>query len=149
MKVKVGNLDLEIVGEIELNGKTYKIVEVPSADDFKGFPPSWETIKNSMLSWRPYFKGKMLDVDGKLIPIVNDEYVLYLDEEMYELLLDLYYTFKVNKPPIEVNVSTVVTRQIENYEAKINRNLDPEEKTHLYLRYSIELAILKDLGMIS
>jgi len=148
MKVKVGNLDLEIVGEIELNGKTYKVVEVPSAHEFKGFPPSWETVKNSMLTWRPYFKGKMLEIEGKLIPIVNDEYVLYLDEEMYELLVDLYYTFKVNKPSIETNVSTVVTRQVENVEERLNRNLKPEEKTDLYLRYSIELAILKDIGMI-
>ena len=148
MKVKVGNLDLEIVGEVELNGKNYKVVEVPSAHEYKGFPPSWETVKNSMLSWRPYFKGKMLEVEGKLIPIVNDEYVLYLDEEMYELLVDIYYTFKVNKPSIETNVSTVVTRQIEKIEEKLNRNLKPEEKTDLYLRYSIELAILKDIGMI-
>lgn len=149
MKVKVGNLDLEIVGEIELNGKTYKVVEVPSAHEFKGFPPSWETVKNSMLTWRPYFKGKMLEIEEKLIPIVNDEYVLYLDEEMYELLVDLYYTFKVNKPSIETNVSTVVTRQVENVEERLNRNLKPEEKTDLYLRYSIELAILKDIGMIA
>lgn len=148
MKVKVGNLDLETVGEVELNGKSYKVVEVPSAHEYKGFPPSWETVKKSMLNWRPYFKGKMIQLDDKLIPVVNDEYVLYLDEEMYDLLVDLYYTFKVNKPPIEVNVSTVVTRQIENIEAKLNRNLTPEEKTNLYLRFSIELAILKDLGMI-
>jgi hypothetical protein len=148
MKTKLGNLELEIVGEVEINGKNYKIVEVPDADEFKGFPPSWETVKSSMLSWRPYFRAKMLEVDGKLIPTIDD-YVLYMSEEMYELLVGIYYTFKVNKPPIEVNISTVVTRQIENFEGKINRSLTAEEKSQLYIKYAIDLAILKDVGAIS
>ena len=148
MIAKVGNLELEVVGEIELNGKTYKIVEVPDSTEFKGFPPSWENVKRMMLTWRPYFRGKMIEVDGKLIPVIDD-YVLYMSETMYELLLDIYYTFKVNKPPLEVNISTVITRQIEKQEEKLGRNFSPEEKTQMYINYSIDLAILKDIGVIS
>ncbi|BCU69138.1 hypothetical protein [Stygiolobus caldivivus] len=148
MKVKVGNLELEVVGEIDIEGKTYKVVEVPDSTEFKGFPPSWETVKSSMLTWRPYFKGKMVEEEGKFIPIVND-YVLYMSQQMYELLVDIYYTFKANKAPLEVNISTVVTREIEKYEERLGRNLSPEEKTQMYINYSVDLAILRDIGMIS
>jgi len=148
MKVKVGNLELEIVGEIDIGGKTYKVVEVPDSSEYKGFPPSWETVKKSMLTWRPYFRGKMIEEEGRLIPVIND-YVLYMSKRMYELLVNIYYTFKVNKPPLEVNISTVITQEIEKQEEALGRTLTPEEKTQMYLDYSIDLAILKDLGILS
>jgi hypothetical protein len=68
---------------------------------------------------------------------------------MYELLLDVYYTFKVNKPSIETNISTVITRQIEKVEEKFGRRFNEEEKTRLYIKYGIEAAILRDIGVIN
>ncbi|MCY0860686.1 MAG: hypothetical protein OWQ54_09690 [Sulfolobaceae archaeon] len=148
MKVKVGNLELEVEGEAELDGKVYKIVRVPNADELKGYPPSWDFIKSSMLTYRPYFRGKVLEVNGQMIPTVG-EYILDLDEEMYELLMDIYYTFKVNKPSIETNISTVITRQIDLLEQKLGKTFSEVEKTSLYIRYAVEVAILKDIGVIN
>ena len=101
-----------------------------------------------MLNWRPYFKAKMIEINNQLIPAI-DNYLLNLDEEMYELLLDIYYTFKVNKPSIETNISTVITRQIDKIEEKLARSLSEEEKTKLYIRFGIKAAILRDIGAIN
>lgn len=144
----MGNLELEVEGEAELDGKVYKIVRVPNADELKGYPPSWDFIKSSMLTYRPYFRGKVLEVNGQMIPTVG-EYILDLDEEMYELLMDIYYTFKVNKPSIETNISTVITRQIDLLEQKLGKTFSEVEKTSLYIRYAVEVAILKDIGVIN
>jgi hypothetical protein len=80
-----------------------------------------------MLTWRPYFKARMIEINNQLIPAVGN-FLLNLDEDMYELLLDVYYTFKVNKPSIETNISTVITRQIEKVEEKFGRRFNEEEK---------------------
>lgn len=148
MKEKVGNLELEIIAILELNGKDYKVVNVPNADEYKGFPPSWEFVKSSMLTWRPYFKGKMIEVNNQLIPAVSD-YLLNLDEEMYNFMLEIYNVFKVNKPSIETNISTVITDQINEIEKNIGRTLNEQEKTSLYIRFAIEAAILKDIGLLN
>jgi len=50
----------------------------------------------------------MVKVGDIEVPSVGD-FLLNLDEDMYELVRRIYETFKVNKPPIEVNVSVVVT----------------------------------------
>ncbi len=144
----MGNLELEVEGEAELDGKAYKIVRVPNADELKGYPPSWDFIKSHMLTYRPYFRGKVLEVNGQMIPTVGD-YILDLDEEMYDLLMDIYYTFKVNKPSIETNISTVITRQIDLLEQKLGKTFSEVEKTSLYIRYAVEVAILKDIGVIN
>ncbi|NON63354.1 hypothetical protein, partial [Acidianus sp. RZ1] len=128
MKEKVGNLELEIEAIIEIDGKEYKVVSVPGADDFKGFPPSWDFVKSKMLSWRPFFRGKMIDFNGQLIPALDD-FLFNMDEEMYNLILDIYYTFKVNKPNIETNISVVITDQINEMERKMGRVFNEEEKT--------------------
>jgi hypothetical protein len=39
MKEKVGNLELEVEAVIDINGEEYKVVNVPNADEYKGFPP--------------------------------------------------------------------------------------------------------------
>ncbi|BDB97942.1 hypothetical protein [Saccharolobus caldissimus] len=148
MKEKVGNLELEVEAIIELNGQEYKVVNVPNADEYKGFPVSWDFVKNHMLTWRPYFKAKMIEINNQLIPAVGN-FLLNMDEEMYEFLLDIYYTFKVNKPSIETNISTVITRQIEKLEEKLGKRFNEEEKTRLYIRFGIEAAILRDLGVIN
>lgn len=148
MLEKVGNLELEVEGELELDGKVFKIVKVPNSYEYKGFPPSWDFIKSHMLTYRPYFRGKLVELNGQQIPIIGD-YILDLDEEMYDLLIDIYYTFKVNKPSIETNISTVITRQMDLLEQKIGRALTAEEKTVLYIKYGIEVAIFKDLGVIN
>ncbi|MEM0363514.1 MAG: hypothetical protein QXH75_06915 [Sulfolobaceae archaeon] len=148
MKVKLANLELEVEAVIEIDGQEYKVVSVPNADEYKGFPPSWDFVKTHMLNWRPYFKAKMIEINNQLIPAI-DNYLLNLDEEMYELLLDIYYTFKVNKPSIETNISTVITRQIDKIEEKLGRSLSEEEKTKLYIRFGIEAAILRDIGAIN
>ena len=147
-KVKVGQLELEALGEMEINGENYIVVKVPSPDEFKGFPPSWEWVRTRMLTWRPFFKGKMVEVDGRLVPVV-DKFVLYMDPEMYELLYEIYETFKVNKPSIETNVSVVVTKIIEKIEADIGRTLTEEEKSDMYIHYAVMLAILRDVGMLN
>jgi len=59
-KVKVGNLELEVVGEVEVDGKIYKVVNVPNADEFPGFPPSWDWVRKSMLPGDPSLKGRWL-----------------------------------------------------------------------------------------
>jgi hypothetical protein len=148
MKEKVGNLELEVEAIIELNGQEYKVVNVPNADEYKGFPASWDFVKNHMLTWRPYFKAKMIEINNQLIPAVGN-FLLNMDEEMYEFLLDIYYTFNVNKPSIETNISTVITRQIEKLEEKLGKRFNEEEKTRLYIRFGIEAAILRDLGVIN
>ncbi|MEM1630004.1 MAG: hypothetical protein QXR34_07420 [Saccharolobus sp.] len=148
MKVKLANLELEVEAVIDIDGQEYKVVSVPNADEYKGFPPSWDFVKTHMLNWRPYFKAKMIEINNQLIPAI-DNYLLNLDEEMYELLLDIYYTFKVNKPSIETNISTVITRQIDKIEEKLGRSLSEEEKTKLYIRFGIEAAILRDIGAIN
>ncbi|MEM0091915.1 MAG: hypothetical protein QXY68_06155 [Saccharolobus sp.] len=148
MKVKLANLELEVEAVIDIDGQEYKVVSVPNADEYKGFPPSWDFVKTHMLNWRPYFKAKMIEINNQLIPAI-DNYLLNLDEEMYELLLDIYYTFKVNKPSIETNISTVITRQIDKIEEKLARSLSEEEKTKLYIRFGIEAAILRDIGAIN
>ena len=148
MKVKLANLELEVEAVIEIDGQEYKVVSVPNADEYKGFPPSWDFVKTHMLNWRPYFKAKMIEINNQLIPAI-DNYLLNLDEEMYELLLDIYYTFKVNKPSIETNISTVITRQIDKIEEKLGRSLSEEENTKLYIRFGIEAAILRDIGAIN
>ncbi|AAK41319.1 hypothetical protein SULI_10400 [Saccharolobus solfataricus] len=148
MKEKVGNIELEVEAIVEINGKDYKVVNVPNADEYKGFPPSWEFVKSHMLTWRPYFKAKMIEINNQLIPAVED-FLLNLDEDMYDLLLDIYYTFKVNKPSIETNISTVLTRQIDKLEEKFGRRFNEEEKTKLYIKYGIEVAILRDIGVIN
>lgn len=148
MKEKVGKLELEVVAVVEIEGKEYKVVNVPNADEYRGFPPSWEFVKSSMLTWRPYFKGKMIEINNQIIPAVGD-YLLNLDEEMYNLVLEIYNVFKVNKPSIETNVSTVITDQINEIERKIGRTLTAEERTSLYVRFAIELAILKDVGLLN
>ncbi len=127
MKEKVGNLELEVEAVIDINGEEYKVVNVPNADEYKGFPPSWEFVKSHMLTWRPYFKARMIEINNQLIPAVGN-FLLNLDEDMYELLLDVYYTFKVNKPSIETNISTVITRRIEKVEEKFGRRFNEEEK---------------------
>jgi hypothetical protein len=147
-KVKVGNLELEVVGEVEVDGKIYKVVNVPNADEFPGFPPSWDWVRKSMLTWRPFFKGKMVKVGDIEVPSVGD-FLLNLDEDMYELVRRIYETFKVNKPPIEVNVSVVVTDHIHELERKLGRTFSEEEMSNLYIRYAIELAILRDVGLIN
>ena len=148
MKVKLANLELEVEAVIEIDGQEYKVVSVPNADEYKGFPPSWDFVKTHMLNWRPYFKAKMIEINNQLIPAI-DNYLLNLDEEMYELLLDIYYTFKVYKPSIETNISTVITRQIDKIEEKLGRSLSEEENTKLYIRFGIEAAILRDIGAIN
>lgn len=148
MKVKLANLELEVEAVIDIDGQEYKVVSVPNADEYKGFPPSWDFVKTHMLNWRPYFKAKMIEINNQLIPAI-DNYLLNLDEEMYELLLDIYYTFKVNKPSIETNISTVISRQIDKIEEKLARSLSEEEKTKLYIRFGIEAAILRDIGAIN
>jgi hypothetical protein len=148
LKEKVGNLELEVKAIVDVDGNEYKVVDVPNADEYKGFPPSWEFVKSHMLNWRPYFKGKMVEFNGMLIPAVSN-YLLNLDEEMYELVMAVYNTFKVNKPSIETNVSVVVTDQINELERKIGRRLSEEEKTSLYIRYAVELAILRDVGLLN
>lgn len=90
----------------------------------------------------------MIEINNQLIPAVGN-FLLNLDEDMYELLLDVYYTFKVNKPSIETNISTVITRQIEKVEEKFGRRFNEEEKTRLYIKYGIEAAILRDIGVIN
>ncbi|MGC9105074.1 MAG: hypothetical protein ACP5HQ_01420 [Thermoprotei archaeon] len=147
-KERVGNIELEVVGEIEVDGKVYKIVNVPNADEFPGFPPSWEWVRKSMLTWRPFFKGKMVKVGEYEVPAVGD-YLLNLDEDTYELVQRIYQTFKVNKAPIEVNVSVVVTDHIHELERKMGRPFTEEELSNLYIRYSVELAILRDVGLIN
>lgn len=148
MKEKVGKLELEVVAVIDVDGKEYKVVNVPNADEYKGFPPSWEFVKSSMLSWRPYFKGKMIEINNQLIPAVGD-YLLNLDEEMYNFVLAIYNTFKVSRPSIETNISTVITDQINEIERKLGRTLNNEERTSLYIRFAIEAAILRDIGLIN
>ncbi|QXJ29549.1 Uncharacterized protein J5U23_02418 [Saccharolobus shibatae B12] len=148
MKEKVGNLELEVEAVIDINGEEYKVVNVPNADEYRGFPPSWDFVKLHMLTWRPYFKAKMIEINNQLIPAVGN-FLLNLDEDMYELLLDIYYTFKVNKPSIETNISTVITRQIEKVEEEFGRRFNEEEKTRLYIKYGIETAILRDIGVIN
>ncbi|WP_338601913.1 hypothetical protein V6M85_01105 [Sulfolobus tengchongensis] len=148
MREKIGNLELEVEAVVEIDGEEYKVVSVPNAEEYKGFPPSWEFVKTHMLTWRPYFKAKMLKVNDQLIPAI-DKYLLNLDEDMYEFLLDIYYTFKVNKPSIETNISTVITRQIEKLEEKMGKRFSEEEKTQLYIKYGIEAAILRDIGVMS
>ncbi|QKQ99158.1 hypothetical protein GWK48_01005 [Metallosphaera tengchongensis] len=145
---KVGNLDLEVVAIIEVEGKDFKVVNVPSPDEYRGFPPSWEFVKSNMLSWRPYFKGRMIEFNGQLVPAVND-YLLNLDEEMYKFLYDIYLTFKVNKPSIETNISVVITKEIDDMEREKGRTLSEMERTNLYLRFSVEAAIFKDVGIIN
>lgn len=90
----------------------------------------------------------MIEINNQLIPAVGN-FLLNMDEEMYEFLLDIYYTFKVNKPSIETNISTVITRQIEKLEEKLGKRFNEEEKTRLYIRFGIEAAILRDLGVIN
>ncbi|QXJ32785.1 hypothetical protein [Saccharolobus shibatae] len=148
MKEMVGNLELEVEAVIDIDGEEYKVVNVPNADEYRGFPPSWDFVKSHMLTWRPYFKAKMIEINNQLIPAIGN-FLLNLDEDMYELLLDIYYTFKVNKPSIETNISTVITRQIEKVEQKFGRGFTEEEKTRLYIKYGIETAILRDIGVIN
>lgn len=57
--MKVGNLELEVAGKINIEGEEYTVVNVPDADEYRGFPPSWEFVKSHMLTWRPYFRGKL------------------------------------------------------------------------------------------
>ncbi|AEB94870.1 MAG: hypothetical protein QXR57_07975 [Metallosphaera sp.] len=145
---KVGNLELEIEAIIEIDGNEYKVVNVPSADEYKGFPPSWEFVKSNMLSWRPYFKGKMIEFNGQQIPSIG-QYLLNVDEEMYKFIMDIYLMFKVNKPSIETNISVVISKQIDELERERGRTLSENERTQLYLRYAVEAAILKDIGLIN
>ncbi|AOL15577.1 hypothetical protein BFU36_01200 [Sulfolobus sp. A20] len=148
MKEKIGNLELEVEAILELDGQEYKVVNVPSADEYRGFPPSWEFVRNHMLTWRPYIKVKFIEINNQQIPALGN-ILLNMDEEMYEFLFDLYQTFKVNKPSIETNISTVITRQIEKLEEKIGKTFNEEEKTKLYIRFGIEASILRDIGAIN
>jgi hypothetical protein len=148
LKEKVGVLELEVKAVMEIEGNEYKVVDVPSADEYKGFPPSWEFVKTNMLSWRPYFKGKMIEINNQLIPSVGN-YLLNMDEEMYNFVLDIYNTFKVNKPSIETNISVVITNQINEVERKLGRSLSEEERTRYYIRFAVEAAILKDIGLLN
>ncbi len=76
MKEKVGNLELEVEAVIDINGEEYKVVNVPNADEYKGFPPSWEFVKSHMLTWRPYFKARMIEINNQLIPAVGNFYLI-------------------------------------------------------------------------
>ena len=38
MKVKLANLELEVEAVIDIDGQEYKVVSVPNADEYKGFP---------------------------------------------------------------------------------------------------------------
>ncbi|AHC50850.1 hypothetical protein SUSAZ_01790 [Sulfolobus acidocaldarius SUSAZ] len=147
-KERVNQLELEVEAIVEVDGKEYKVVTVPTAEEYTGFPPSWEFVKANMLKWKPYFKAKMLNFNGQLIPALENV-LLNMDENMYEFLLDIYYTFKVNRPSIETNISTIITRQIERLEEKLNRTFNEKERTDLYIKYGIEAAILKDIGVIN
>ncbi len=145
---KVGNLELEVEAIVELEGDDYKVVNVPTPDEFTGFPPSWEFVKSNMLTWRPYFKAKMVDFNGQLIPAVG-QYLLNMDEEMYKFLMDIYTIFKVNRPSIETNISVVITKQIDDLERERGFPFTGEERTRLHIRYAIEAAILRDVGVIN
>ncbi len=145
---KVGNLELEVEAIVDIDGNEYKVVNVPSADEYRGFPPSWEYVKSNMLTWRPYFKGSMIEFNGQLIPAVG-QYLLNMDEEMYKFLFDIYQTFKVNKPSIETNISVVITKQIDDIERERGKTMSENERTQLYIRFAIEAAIFKDLGLIN
>jgi hypothetical protein len=76
MKEKVGNLELEVEAVIDINGEEYKVVNVPNADEYKGFPSSWEFVKSHMLTWRPYFKARMIEINNQLIPAVGNFYLI-------------------------------------------------------------------------
>ncbi|BCS93964.1 hypothetical protein L3N51_00464 [Metallosphaera sp. J1] len=145
---KVGNLELEVEAIIEIDGNEYKVVNVPSVDEYRGFPPSWEFVKSNMLTWRPYFKGRMVDFNGQQIPAVG-QYLLNMDEEMYKFLMDIYLMFKVNKPSIETNISVVISKQIDDMERQLGRTLSEQERTKLYVRFATEAAIFRDLGLIN
>jgi len=146
--VKVGNLELEVAGKINIEGEEYTVVNVPDADEYRGFPPSWEFVKSHMLTWRPYFRGKLLEVGEDRIPIL-DKFILNLTEEMHNFLLAIYDVFKAGRPNVETNISTVITAQLNEVERKKGRSLTSQEKTDMYVRYGIEAAILKDVGVIS
>jgi hypothetical protein len=148
VKVKVGNLELEVAGKINIEGEEYTVVNVPDADEYRGFPPSWEFVKSHMLTWRPYFRGKLLEVGEDRIPIL-DKFILNLTEEMHNFLLAIYDVFKAGRPNVETNISTVITTQLNEIERKKGRSLTSQEKTDMYVRYGIEAAILKDVGVIS
>lgn len=146
--MKVGNLELEVAGKINIEGEEYTVVNVPDADEYRGFPPSWEFVKSHMLTWRPYFRGKLLEVGEDRIPIL-DKFILNLTEEMHNFLLAIYDVFKAGRPNVETNISTVITTQLNEIERKKGRSLTSQEKTDMYVRYGIEAAILKDVGVIS
>ncbi|BBG22971.1 hypothetical protein [Sulfuracidifex tepidarius] len=147
VKVKVGNLELDVAGKVTLD-KEYTVVNVPDADEYKGFPPSWEFVKSHMLTWRPYFKGKIMEVGEDRIPILGD-FILNLTEEMHDFLLAIYDTFKAGRPSIETNISTVITEQLNEVERKLGRSLTSDERTEMYVRYGVEAAILRDIGVIN
>ena len=71
-----------------------------------------------------------------------------MDPEMYELLYEIYKTSKVNKPSIEINVSVVITKIIDRFEADIGRTLN-EEKSDMYINYAVMFTVLKDVGMLN
>lgn len=146
--MKVGNLELEVAGKINIEGEEYTVVNVPDADEYRGFPPSWEFVKSHMLTWRPYFRGKLLEVGEDRIPIL-DKFILNLTEEMHNFLLGIYDVFKAGRPNVETNISTVITEQLNEVERKKGRSLTSQERTDMYVRYGIEAAILKDVGVIS
>jgi hypothetical protein len=148
VKVKVGNLELDVAGKVTLEDKEYTVVNVPDADDYRGFPPSWEFVKSHMLTWRPYFKGRIMEIGEEKIPVLGD-YILNLTEEMHEFLLAIYDVFKAGRPSVETNISTVITSQMNEMETKLGRVLTTQERTELYVRYGIEAAILKDIGVIN
>lgn len=140
-------MELDVVAEVEIEGKKYKVVEVPSAHEFKGFPPSWDFVRTKIMSWRPFFKGKLLDFNGMKIPVMGD-YALNVDEEMMEVIDDIYNTFVLSRPNIEINMATIVDNQVNRIAAREKRHLSEEEVTALNIRIAVELAILKDIGLI-
>ncbi|BCU66892.1 hypothetical protein HS7_03290 [Sulfolobales archaeon HS-7] len=144
--MKVGKLELGILGEIELEGKKYKVARVPSYGELKEEPPSWNFVKENILTWRPFVRVKMVKVGDEFLTVLNDV-VLDLDEEMFYLVNSAYQMFVVSKNP-ELRASNLLEALNEFAEKQIRRSLTPEEKVYLNLRGSFEIAVLRDLGAL-